>query len=100
MTHDELWKLYGEPAAKAAFAAGHTAGFEDGEKIGFLKGEIIGKRDGFVLAMNMVKPALSDGLRHGSPVCGSAMRSLQDLMPDFVTDEELADSFEKDLNIQ
>lgn len=78
----------------AALAAADTAydqGFTDGEASGFLKGLAAGRAIGFVEGVTSLKPALSDGLRHGSSECGKAMNSLKNLMDDYITDEELAD---------
>ncbi|MBX8574602.1 hypothetical protein [Pseudomonas cichorii] len=90
MIQEELWRLYGEPAAKAAFQAGYEQGFQNGEASGFLKGLALGNQIGYANAVDDFKPALSDGLRHRSSECGSAMRSLRGDAVDFVTDEEYA----------
>ncbi len=58
-------------AYSQGYAEGHTDGYFDGEE----KGEYIG----FLSAINELKPAISDGLRHGSPECAKAMRNLKGL---------------------
>lgn len=57
----------------AAVAAEHAydKGLSDGVNLGSIMG--------YVQAINDLKPALSDGLRHGSPECGKAMRTLRKL---------------------
>lgn len=90
---DELFDRYARDAAKVAFAKG----LDVGQQQGFYMGHAVGQYTGFVGAVNMLKPALSDGLRHGSSECGRAMQGLQNMIPDYVTDEELADAFEEAL---
>lgn len=53
--------------AEKAYDAGMAHGFSVGQSVGFVAG------------LASVKAALSDGLRHGSPECGKAMRSLRQL---------------------
>ncbi|EGX6986497.1 MULTISPECIES: hypothetical protein [Enterobacterales] len=38
-----------------------------------------GSAHGYVTAIDALKPAISDGLRHGSPECGKAMQSFRSL---------------------
>jgi hypothetical protein len=38
-----------------------------------------GSAHGYVTGINALKPAISDGLRHGSSECGKAMNSLRSL---------------------
>ncbi|NPE59177.1 hypothetical protein HLB27_01250 [Dickeya dadantii] len=38
-----------------------------------------GSAAGYVTAVNSLKPAISDGLRHGSSECGKVMQSFRDL---------------------
>jgi flagellar biosynthesis/type III secretory pathway protein FliH len=64
-----------ETTYKAGVAAGDKQGHERGFKEGFTAGRFLGTIEG----MNALTPAVSDGLRHGSPVCGSAMRSMRKL---------------------
>lgn len=90
MNTEDFWKNHVEPAAKAAFIAGVEHGYAAGEISGYQKGLEVGKSVGFVAGLNALTPAISDGLRHGSPACGSAMQSLKSLMPDYVTDEDYA----------
>ncbi|NMG17720.1 hypothetical protein GPA24_19735 [Aromatoleum bremense] len=56
-----------QPFLLQAYMTGHQDGFEKGRALGFLE------------SINSLKPALSDGLRHGSPECGAAMRGLRNL---------------------
>lgn len=56
-----------QPFLLQAYLTGHRDGFEKGRALGYLEG------------INSLKPALSDGLRHGSPECGAAMRGLRNL---------------------
>jgi len=90
---DELFDRYALGPSKAAF----VKGLEIGRQQGFFEGHAVGQYTGFVGAVNMLKPALSDGLRHGSPECGRAMQGLRNMIPDYVTDDELADAFEQEL---
>ena len=50
-----------------AYDAGAIHGFQVGQSVGFVAG------------LASAKAALSDGLRHGSPVCAQAMRTLRQL---------------------
>jgi hypothetical protein len=59
------------PALEVAF----NAGVHVGEQRGLIAGEMVG----YLKALNDVKPALSDGLRHGSPECGRLMQSLRNI---------------------
>jgi hypothetical protein len=68
-----------------------------GRAQGFYEGHQAGRMIGYVEGVNSLKPAISDGLRHGSPVCGSAMQNLKELADDFISDEELADLYEQTL---
>jgi len=63
------------PMLEVAYNEGVTAGFEHGQKKGFEAGRALGVIEG----INMLTPAVSDGLRHGSPVCGAAMQALKRL---------------------
>jgi len=38
-----------------------------------------GSAHGYVTAINALKPAISDGLRYGSPECGKTMQSFRSL---------------------
>jgi hypothetical protein len=53
-----------------AIVAGIKLAKENGFKEGFDNGVPVG----YALAMEHVKSALSDGLRHGSPECGKVMQ--------------------------
>lgn len=107
MTPEDLEKMWqmAEPIAKQNFINGYTDGFRDGEASGLLKGLALGhtigheegKQEGFELALAVCKPAVSDGLRHGSPVCGYLMQTFKQDLPDYVTDEEFADELLKEM---
>lgn len=51
----------------------YKTGYEDGYKKGFQDGTV----GGSLITLNELKPALSDGLRHGSSECGRAMSDLR-----------------------
>lgn len=67
------------PALEVAF----NAGVNVGEQRGLIAGEMLG----YLKALNDVKPALSDGLRHGSPECGRFMQSLRNIGFDDPTED-------------
>lgn len=67
------------PALEVAF----NAGVNVGEQRGLIAGEMLG----YVKALNDVKPALSDGLRHGSPECGRFLQSLRNIGFDAPTED-------------
>lgn len=46
---------------------------------GFKDGLVAGEQIGFVAGINALTPAVSDGLRHGSPECGRAMQGLKNM---------------------
>lgn len=55
------------PLLREAFNSGYATGFRDGQILGYVEG------------VNALTPAVSDGLRHGSPECGKAMQGLKNL---------------------
>ena len=59
--------------AKRAQDIGYAQGVEAGRVQGFETGRAFG----FVEAANALVPAVSDGLRHGSPECGRALQALR-----------------------
>ena len=52
-------------ALKLNFERGYQQGFQNGVPTGY------------ALCLQKMSPAISDGLRHGSPECGRAMRDLK-----------------------
>lgn len=58
---------------------GRAEGQQQGYQVGFQQGMQAGRQLGFVEGVNALTPAVSDGLRHGSPVCGSMMQGLKNL---------------------
>ena len=97
---EEMWKAI-EPVAKQnffeGFRAGEASGYLKGLEAGYLVGHQEGKQEGFELALDVCKPAVSDGLRHGSPVCGYLMQTFKQDLPDYVTDEEFAEELLKEM---
>lgn len=48
---------------------------------GYMAGQAVGRQQGFFEGVAACTPALSDGLRHGSPECGRVMQALNKLAP-------------------
>ena len=80
---DDLYDLVAKAAADAvgrqAFSIGREVGREEGRQEGRIEGQAVGEYIGFVAGVNSVKAALSDGTRHGSPLCSKALESLKRL---------------------
>jgi len=74
MNYDELK----EKAIEAAMATASMA-YERGYHDGATKGLETGIGIGFVMGVQSVQAALSDGLRHGSPECGRALEGMKRL---------------------
>jgi hypothetical protein len=55
------------PLIRATFDAGVEQGFHLGRQVGWVEG------------VNAMMPAVSDGLRYGSPECGRAMQGYKNL---------------------
>lgn len=56
-----------QTAATQAYQLGFYEGFQAGQLVGYVEG------------VNALTPAISDGLRHGSPACGKAMQGLKNM---------------------
>lgn len=67
-----------EKALEIAMAAARVA-YDQGYGDGATKGVEEGIRIGFVMGVQSVQAALSDGLRHGSPECGRALEGMKRL---------------------
>lgn len=80
---DDLYDRFAKSAIDAAgrqgFSVGLEVGREQGRAEGRLEGQAVGEYIGFVAGVNSLKAALSDGTRHGSPVCAKALESLKRL---------------------
>lgn len=62
-----------EDAMQLMRAVAYQTGYKEGYQKGFQDGTV----GGSLVTLNELKPALSDGLRHGSPECGRAMSALR-----------------------
>ncbi|AJY53208.1 hypothetical protein [Halomonas sp. KO116] len=67
-----------EKALEAAMAAARVA-YNQGYGDGVTQGVEAGIGIGFVMGVQRVQAALSDGLRHGSPECGRALEGMKRL---------------------
>lgn len=77
--YDLLAKAAADAAGRQAFSIGREVGREEGRQEGRVEGQAVGEYVGFVAGVNSLKAALSDGTRHGSPVCAKALESLKRL---------------------
>lgn len=67
------------PALRVAYQHGREHGVAEGIEIGRQEGFAAGRQLGFVEGVNALTAAVSDGLRHGSPVCGSVLQGMKNL---------------------
>lgn len=70
--------LYERFAQSAVDAAARVA-FEKGIEVGYQQGFADGQALGFIVGVQSVQDALSDGTRKGSSKCGRALESLKRL---------------------
>lgn len=64
-----------KPMLEVAYNTGLTVGHGKGYEEGFVAGQVLG----YIEGVNALTPAVSDGLRHGSSLCGAAMQGLRRL---------------------
>lgn len=67
---EQMWKILG-PAIKEVATKAYNQGFVEGVEVG--------QRIGLVAGINATKPAISDGLRRGSPECARVMVAMKNL---------------------
>lgn len=84
---DDLYERYaksaadaaGDAAGRAAFVKGLELGIEIGEQRGMAAGVIVGYRqgklEGILETREAYKSAISDGTKHGSPVCARELEA-------------------------
>lgn len=63
------------PSLEAIISTATTQAYQLGFYEGFQAGQLVG----YVEGVNALTPAISDGLRHGSPACGKAMQGLKNM---------------------
>jgi len=59
----------------AAAHEAHQIGFEEGREVGQAEGFVSGMAHGVAVERNRLRGPISDGVRHGSSQCASALRT-------------------------
>lgn len=95
MISDDLYervaKDVADAAGRAAFARGLELGVELGREQGMAAGLLVGHKqgraEGFLVAMEGVKAAISDGTRRGSSECARVLEAYKHLEAEDETDD-------------